>query len=153
MAAGAWTFVKHFKKQMGLGKIVLSGGAWRMALFTSAALLSAAYTHSTYNSVAGQVTSGNGYTVGGGTKGLLANTWLSGASAGQWRFNYTAARVWTAGAGGIPNVKFALIYTSGANSAAKKICCFSQLSTAPFSISNGNTLTVTASGTGVFNFA
>ena len=160
MAVGNWTFIKHFKKNLGAAAVNLSTAQLRMALFTSAGLFSAAYAHSTYNSavtVGGELATANNYSAGGGTRGKCSATWLSGTSAGQWRLNYVTARIWTAGsqtsAGGIKNIKFATLYISGANSAAKKLICFSQLSTSPFTVTTGNTLTITASGTGVFNLA
>ena len=154
MAATAWTFPKHMKKNLGLGLIVFSAGVhWRMALFLSTALISAAMATSTIGSLTNPVVSGNGYTALGGTKGLLTQTWLSGSSAGQWRFSFSSPRVFNASGGSISNVSFAVIYCSAGSAALKKTLCYSKLSTANFTVTTGNTLTITASGTGVFNLA
>lgn len=151
MAVGAWTFIKHFKGQLGKGGINFGTGNWRMILCTSAGLFSAAYAHSTYGSIAGEVAAANNYSAGGGSRGLLTQSWASAGSAGNWKFSFSPARVWTAGsgtsAGGIKNVKFAVIY----GSAGGHLVCFSQLSTSPFTITTNNTLTITASGSGVFS--
>lgn len=147
MAVGAWTFFKHFKGQLGKAGINFGSGNWKMILCTSAALFSAGKAISTYASVAGELATGNGYTANGGSKGTLTQSWGSALSAGNWRFNYSPARVWTAGASNLTNIKFAAIY----GSAGGHLVCFSQLSTAQFTVTNGNTITITASATGVFN--
>lgn len=151
MAVGNWTFYNKFRKNLGLANIGLITPAIRMALFLSTSNAATA-TLSVYASLTNEVTQANGYTTGGGTKGLLAGkTWTAGASAGSMRFNFTPARVWTAGGGTITGVKFAVLYTSGASATVKKLICFSQLSTANFNITTGNTLTISPSATGVFN--
>jgi hypothetical protein len=149
MAVGAWTFYNHFKKNLGLGKIVLSGGVFHMTLHTSASNATTA-TLSTYGSVTGQVAAGNGYLTSGQA---FTHTWTSGASAAQWRFNFSPALVWTGTGGTISNIKFAVIWTSGVSALAKKLICYSQLSTAQFNLTINNTLTITAAATGVFNLA
>jgi hypothetical protein len=148
MAVGAWTFYQKFRRNIGRGAVTLHTGTFKMALLTSASN-AATTTLSTYASLTGEVTQANGYSTNGGVKGTMTQTWTAGASAGQYRFNYTPARVWTAGGGNIANVKFAVIY----GSAGGHLICFSQLSTAQFNITTGNTLTITASATGVFNLA
>lgn len=152
MAVGAWSFYQKFRRNLGRGAITLQSGNWRMILLTSASN-AATNTLSTYGSLTNELATSNGYTAGGGTKGLLTQTWTAGASAGQYRFNYSPARIWTATGGSIANIKFAVIYTSGASAGAKKLLVSSQLSTSQFTLTVGNTLTITASATGVFNLA
>lgn len=148
MAVGAWTFYTKFRRNIGRGAVTLHTGTFKIALLTSASN-AATIALSVYTSLTGEVALANGYTTNGGSKGTITQTWTTGASAGQIRFNYTPARVWTAGAGNIANVKFAVIY----GSAGSHLICYSQLSTAQFNITPGNTLTITASATGVFNLA
>jgi hypothetical protein len=151
MAVGSWTFYNKFRKNMGTAGISLLAMSTRMALFLSTSN-AATLTLSVIGSVTNQVTQANGYTTGGGAKGLLAGvTWTGTASAGSMRFNFTPARVWTAAAGTITGIKFAVLYLSGASATVKKLICFSQLSTANFNITVGNTLTINPSATGVFN--
>ena len=149
MAVGAWTFYNRFKKNLGAGAINLSGGNFRIALYTSASN-AATLTLSTIQSVTGEVTEANGYSSSG--KPLASKTWTSGASAGQWRFN-AAATVWTGTGGTIANIKFAVIWASGAAAGNRKLICFSQLSTGQFSLTINNTLTITPAATGIFNLA
>lgn len=152
MAAGAWTFYNKAKRNIGTGSLVLTTAAtqFRMTLHTSASNAATA-TLSTYGSVTNQVANGNGYTTSGKA---FNNTWTAGASAGQYRFNSTAAGVfWSATGGTIPNVKFAVIWTSAATAVNKKLLVFSQLSTSQFTISSGNRLTISPAATGIFNMA
>ena len=150
MAVGAFTFYQKYRRNFGRQVINLAGGHHRMALFTSASNAATA-TLSTYASVTNEVSQANGYTTGGGTKGLLTQTWTAGASAGQYRYN-SNSRVWTATGGSISNAKFVVVYYS-ATSGSKYLICYSQMSTAQFTITVGNTLTVTPSATGIFNLA
>lgn len=149
MAVGAWTFYNHFKKNLGAALVNLSGGNFRIGLYTSASN-AATLTLSTKGSVNNEVAEANGYSSSG--KALASKTWLSGASAGQWRFN-AAATVWTGTGGTISNIKYAVIWASGATAANRKLVCYSQLSTSQFNLTINNTLTITPAATGIFNLA
>jgi hypothetical protein len=151
MAVGAWTFYNKFRKNLGISTINLLTGTIRMILLSSASN-AATLTLSSYVSLTNEVAAGFNYSTGGGTRGLLAGkTWTGTVSAKSMQFNFTPARVWTAAGGTIGPLKFAVLYLSAATTAGKKLICFSQLSTAGFSITTGNTLTITPSGTGIFN--
>jgi hypothetical protein len=144
MAAGAWTFYNIAKKKLADGSIDLDTNSFRMSLYTSASN-AATVTLSTRTSVTSEVTEANGYSSSG--KPLASITWANGASAKVWRWN-AAAIVWTAAAGSITGVKYAVIWQS--SGVADKLLCFSQLSTAAFNITSGNTLTITPSANGIF---
>ncbi len=121
-----------------------------MTLHTSASNAATA-TLSTYGSVNNQVANGNGYTTSGKQ---FNNTWTAGASAASYRFNTTSVGTfWSATGGTIPNVKFAVIWCTGASAGAKKLLCYSQLSTSQFTIASGNRLTISPAATGIFNMA
>ena len=152
MAAGAWTFYNKAKRNIGTGVFPLTTAAtqFRMALFTSASNAATA-TLSTYGSVTSQVANGNGYTTSGKT---FNNTWTAGASAAVYRFSTTTVGTfWSATGGTIPNVKFAVIFCTGAAAVNKKILVYSQLSTSQFTIASGNRLTISPAATGIFNMA
>jgi hypothetical protein len=149
MAVGAWTFYNHAKKNLGAAAINLSGGNFRIGLYTSASN-AATLTLSTKASVSNEVGEANGYSSSG--KALGTKTWTSGASAGEWRFN-AAPTVWTATGGAINSIKFAVIWASGATAANRKLVCFSQLSTSQFNLTQNNTLTITPAATGIFKLA
>jgi hypothetical protein len=149
MAVGAWTFYNRFKTNLGKGAVnLLAASTPKMALYTSAANVET-LTVSVIGTLTNEVATGNGYAAGG--QGLAATiSWTAGASAKQIRFN-AGAQSWKASGGTIPNIKYAVIYMSGASATAKKLICFSILSTGQFTLSQNNTLTITPSGTGIFN--
>ena len=152
MAVGAWTFYNKAKKNIGLGSFPLTTAAakFRMALFLSASNAATA-TLSVKSSVTSEVANANGYTTSGK---VFNNTWTAGASAAQYRFNTTSIGVfWSAAAGTITGIKFAVIFCSGASATVKKLLCYSQLSTAAFNLAAGNRLTITPAATGIFNMA
>lgn len=141
MAAGAWTLYNSGKEHIGDATIDLDTDNFRMSLYTSASNAATA-TLSSLGSLTNQVAEANGYSSSG--QALSSVTWQSGASATEIRWDVGDV-VWTAGGGAISAVKFAVIWASGGN-----LLCYSQLSTAQFSISDGNTLTITISANGVF---
>lgn len=146
MAAGAWTFYNEFKKYMADGTLDLDTTNFRIQLHTSASNAATA-TLSVIGSVTNEVASGNGYSTSG--KALAGVTWATGASASEMRWDATAT-IWTGTGGTIPNVKFAVIWASGASAGARKLVCYSQLSTAQFTVGSGDTLTITPSANGIF---
>lgn len=148
MAAGAWTFYYSAKKHLMDGLIDLDTDTFNMALYTSASnAATAVATISTLAGVTNQVAAGNGYTTSG--KAITAVTWGIGASSSEMRFDSTAV-VWTATGGDINNIKYAVIWKVGVSANARKLLCYSQLSTAQFAVTSGNTLTITPSANGYF---
>lgn len=146
MAVGAWTFFNEGKKYLMSGDIDLNSSTFKMTLHTSASNAATA-TLSVYGSVTNEVTEANGYSSSG--KSLTGVTWTAGASASEFRFDATAL-IWTATGGSIANVKFAVIWITGASAGARKLLCKSTLSTSQFTITIGNTLTITPSANGIF---
>lgn len=146
MAAGAWAFYNEAKKYLGQGDIDLNGSTFRMGLYTSASTANTA-TLSRHDQVDNEVTEGNGYSSSG--KALTGVSWTAGASASEFRFNANAL-VWTATGGNIANIKFAVIFIEGASAGARKLLVRSQLSASQFTVTQGNTLTITPSANGIF---
>lgn len=144
MVAGPWTFYNNAKKHLMDGQIDLDTNTFRMSLYTSASN-AGTLTLSTRTSVNNEVSEANGYSSSG--KPLASITWAVGASATEMRWN-CAALVWLAAVGNIANVKYAVIWQS--SGVADKLLCYSQLSTAQFNVTPGNTLTVTPSANGIF---
>lgn len=145
-AAGAWTFYNEAKKYIGAAEIDLNGSTFRMSLYTSASNAATA-TLSVISEVTNEVSEANGYSSSG--KALSGVTWTVGASASEYRFN-ASATFWSANAGSIANIKFAVIWITGASAGARKLLVRSQLSTAQFTITAGNRLTITPSANGIF---
>lgn len=145
MAASAYLLYNRAKRKIGAGTINLTAGIPRMAFFTSASNASTV-TLSILSQVTNQVANGNGYVTGG--KSLTGVAWTTGVSAGQIKFDSNDP-LWTATGGNIANVKFGVIHFS-AGAASGHLLCWSKLSTAQFTVSSGNTLTVQQAATGIF---
>lgn len=140
--ATAWSIYNLAKKKIGNGTITLGSNINRIKLHTSASNASTA-TLSTAASVSSEVSTGTGYSTGGQT--LSSVTWTTGASASEYRFD-SANPAWTASGGAIANIKFAVVKQSTGDQAIM----WSRLTTAQFSLSDGNTLTLQINASGYF---
>lgn len=149
MAAGAWTVYNLAKKKIGNATLSLAATVFRMTLHTSASNAATA-TLGTFASVTGEVTEANGYSSSG--KALANEIWTAGASAGQYKFDADDP-FWSANGGTIPNIKYAVIWISGASANARHLLCRSTLSTSQFTLSAGNRLTVTLNASGILTLA
>lgn len=155
MAAGTWKIYAKAKKYIGNGTVTLGAGVFKMQLHrpsASAAILVLS-TRSTNASIPGEISATGGYVANG--RNLLPATakWTVGASAKQYKFTYsTVGLIFTANAGNLTNIKYALIRNS-TGAGAGKLLCFCTLSTAQFTITSGNTLTITPNASGVFTLA
>ncbi len=161
MAAGTWKIYAAAKKALGTGgnmtagAITLGVGVFKMSLHrasASAAILVLS-TRSKFTSIPGEISARGGYVAGG--RNLLPATgqWVTGVSTKQIKFTYsTLGLVFTASGSALNNIKYALIRTSVA-AGSGKVLCFCTLSTAAFTISSPNTLTVLPAATGVFTLA
>jgi hypothetical protein len=129
MAAGAFTFYNKAKKKIGNGSINLAATVFRMSLVTSASNFATA-TLSTFASLTSEIADGNGY------------------STGSYKWD-AADPVWTASGGTIANIKAAVIWLSAASAGGRHLVCYSQLSTSQFTLSTGNTMTVTLNSLGI----
>jgi hypothetical protein len=143
MAAGPWNIYNAAKKNLMNGTIDLdeADSNFRMALYTDASNVADVVGLSARSQVTNEVANANGYQTGGK---LMVTTWDVGASSGEMRFDADAV-VWVASGGPLSGVKFAQIYRSGG-----QLICYSQLSANAFSVTAGNTLTVTPSSSGIF---
>jgi hypothetical protein len=141
MAATAFQLYNTAKKYIGNGTIVLGTTAMKMKLTNSASNAST-FTLSTFAAVTGEISARGGYVAGG--RALASLVWTVGASAKSYKFA-AADLVFTASGSSLINVKFAVIGTSGA-----KVLCWSKLSTAQFTVTSPNTLTVQFNALGIF---
>ena len=145
MAATAWQLYNDGKRYIGNGTITLGAGSFKMALFTSASNAST-FTISTFASLTSEISATGGYVTGGKALVPATGQWTVGASAKQMKFTYsTVGLTFTASGASLNNIKYAVIYQSGG-----KLLCFCQLSSAQFTVSSPNTLTVLPAATGVF---
>lgn len=136
MAAAAWKVYNEAKQKMLNGGIDLDAATLRMALMKSTSNAST-FTLSTFASVTNAV-SGGGYT---GIKSLTASM-IAGANASTYKFTFGNV-VYTASGADVTSIMYAVIYVSGG-----ACITWSKLSTAAFSVTSGNTLTIAANATG-----
>ncbi len=148
MAASAWVIYNSAKKYLGAGQIDLltpGNNVLRMSLHTSASNASTV-TLSRFSQLTAEIADGNGYSTSGKP---FTYTWSIGASASEMRLTGNAI-VWSAAGGSISAIKYAVLWVAGASGLAHKLLCVSQLSTAAFAVTTGNTLTITPSANGIF---
>jgi hypothetical protein len=136
MAAAAWKVYNESKQKFLNGGIDLDTAAVRMALYKSTSNAST-FTLSAASEVT-NVVNAAGYP---GAKTLTCSV-VAGANASTFKFTF-ASVVFTATTGDMTSITYALIYVSGGAA-----ICWSKLSTGAFSVTSGNTLTISANATG-----
>lgn len=147
MAAQAWKIYNKAKKKIGNGTIVLAAATkFRMTLHTSAAN-AATLTLSRYASLTGEITSvASSYSSSG--KGCTSVLWTVGASAKQYKF--VVGNVFWSANTSLSNIKFAVLWLSGASANARHVLAVASLTTTQFNLATGNRLTVAINSSGVF---
>jgi len=149
MAASAWQLYNIAKKYIGNGTITLGAGVFKMVL-AKASSNASTFTISTYAQITNEIATAGGYAAGG--KALVPATaqWTTGASAKQLKFTQTTVGLtFTASGASLEDIKFAIIRNS-TGSTAGKLLCFCQLSSANFTVTSPNTLTIIPAATGIF---
>jgi hypothetical protein len=136
MAASAFQVYNEAKMYMVNGTVDLDTNVVKMALFKSTSNAST-FTLSTGASIT-NVVNAAGYT---GAKTLTVSVKV-GASAKQYKMHF-ADVIFTASGADVTSIMYAAIYVSGG-----KAICWSKLSTAAFTVTSGNTLTISANATG-----
>lgn len=157
MAAGPWKIYAKAKKYIGNGTITLGAGVFKMCLLRQSATAKGIHTVSTRSTWASllstEISARGGYAANGRNVGPATGHWTLGASAKQYKFTYTAAGlIYTASGSALNNIRFAVVRNS-TGAGAGKLLCFCTLSTAQFTISSPNTLTILPAATGVFTLA
>ena len=142
MAAGAWTFTNTGRtKILDNTGFDIDSGSYKVALFLSTSNIGAAST--TYAALTNEHAAANGYATGG----VAVRFTLSGTTTVTATF--AANPVWTASGGSIV-ARFAVIYEVSGNVLAY---CLLDSTPADVTTTTGNTLTVAASGSGIFTLA
>jgi hypothetical protein len=145
MPATAWTFYNQAKKKIGNGTIQLDTGIWRMMLSQATSNASTA-TLSVKSQVTNEIAAQGGYAAGGKTMGSVVWTIAGDPASVKWD---AADLVFTASGANLSNIKFAVIRNS-TGAAEGNLLCWSRLSTAQFSVTSTNTLTVQFATAGIF---
>ena len=149
MAASAWQLYSYAKRYIGNGTITLGAGVFKMLLARTSSNAST-FTLSTYASLTSEISATGGYSTGG--KNLVPATayWTSGTSAKQMKFTMsTVGLAFTASGASLTNIRYAVLRNS-TGALAGKLLCFCQLSSAQFTVTSPNTLTVLPAATGIF---
>lgn len=136
MAAAAWKVYNESKQKFLNGGVDLDTAPMRMALYKSTSNAST-FTLSAASELT-NVVNAAGYT---GAKTLTASV-IAGANASTYKFTF-ANVVFTASSNDVSSIMYAVIYVSGGAA-----ICWSKLSTAAFTVTSGNTLTISANATG-----
>jgi len=141
MAAGNWTFPNGARTRLLNGTFDIDSDTWKMALFTSSSNIGSGTT--TYAGVTNEVANGNGYTTGGASITLT----LSGTTTVT--VDVASDPVWTASGGSIV-ARFAAIYEVSGD-----VLCYCLLDDTPadVTVTDGNTLTIAVSSSGVFTLS
>ena len=140
-AAGAWTFTNNTRTYILNGTFDWDTDSFKEALLLSTSNIGAAST--TYAGVTNEVANGLGYTTGG----IAITIALSGTTTVT--VDSTVDPVWTA-AGGSITARFALLYEVAGNVAAY---CLLDSTPANVTATDGNTLTIQHSASGLFTLA
>ena len=149
MAATAWQLYNKAKQSIGNGTITLGAGIFKMVLARTSSNAST-FTLSTYASITSEISATGGYSTGG--KNLVPATayWTSGTSSKSMKFTMsTVGLAFTASGASLTNIRYAILRNS-TGALAGKLLCFCQLSSAQFTVTSPNTLTVLPAATGIF---
>jgi len=149
MAATAWQLYNKAKQFIGNGTITLGAGVFKMVLARTASNAST-FTLSTYASLTSEISATGGYVTGGKNLVPATASWTVGASAKSYKFTMsTVGLAFTASGASLTNIRFAVLRNS-TGVGAGRLLCFCQLSSAQFTVTSPNTLTVLPAATGIF---
>ena len=143
MAAQPWKFYNLAKKKIGNNTIKLDTDVFNMSLYRGSSNAST-QTLSLLGQVTNEITAQGGYSAGG--KSLTGLIWTMSGSVARWD---ATDKVFTASGASLVNIKFAVIHRSLAATSGH-LLCWSRLSTSPFSVTPGNTLTIQFATGGIF---
>ena len=138
MTAGSWTFTNTLRTSILDGTLNVDTDTFRIALFLSTSNLGAAST--TYAGVTNEVATANGYTQND------KSVTLSTSGTTTVTVDETTNPSWTASGGSI-TARFAAIYEVGGN-----VLCYCLLDSTPADVTatDGNSITITQSASGLF---
>jgi|TARA_R110000824_G_scaffold59323_1_gene159380 hypothetical protein len=141
MAAGSWTFTNTGRTSLLNGTFDLDTDSFRIALFLSTSDLGA--TSAAYSDLTNEVATAYGYTQNAKAVTLA----LSGTTTVT--VDETTNPVWTASGGSLVARSAAIYKVSG------NVLCYCLLDSAPADVTatDGNSLTITISASGLFTLA
>lgn len=143
MAAGTWTLYDKCRKKLVNGTMDLNAGAWRMRMFKGAAAASVSVSTLSLLSQIGTTNK---------TQNMSSYplvTFTVTAIAGSATHKFTAANIVATASGGDSSVQYAVLYNS-LSAGGGHVLAWCKLSSAAFTVTSGNTLTVTTPANGFF---
>lgn len=151
MAASAWSVFDVAKRNIGNNTVSLSAtSGYKISLHKTAANTNLTGAITIWSSIGNEVTyTGN---IAAGGVALGGTEWVVGTSAGQYKFSASNA-IFTASGASITSIRYAVIRFSNGTTTSGYPLCFAALSTAAFSVSSNNTLTIQANASGIFTLA
>jgi hypothetical protein len=156
MAATAWAIYASAKRKIGAGNLTLGAGIFKMSLHKNSAStnIKVLSSKSIFSQIGSEIAAAGGYVAGGRTIGPATGKWTTGTSTKQMKFTYTTAGlVFTASGAALSAIRYALLHKSAGSTTSGSLLCYCELSSAQFSVSSPNTLTVTPNSAGVFTLA
>lgn len=152
MAATAWGFFNKAKKLLAADSngIRLDGtNKFKLSLHTSGAFSTSASARvfSVFSTIGNEIAIQGGYAAGGRT--LTNIVWTLQGDPGSVKWDATDL-VFTANGANLTAIKFAIIHMSVGSVTSGYPLCWSRLSTSPFSVTSGNTLTIQFAAQGIF---
>lgn len=147
MAASAWIVFDVAKNTLGTAGLNLTAPGYRMSLHTSAASTNISGAITIFSSI-GSESTGGGYSA----LTLSGVTWAAGLSAGVQKFDFTDP-VFTASSSILKSVRYAVVRLSVGATTSGVPLIYAALSTASFSVTTSNTLTIQLATTGAFTLA
>lgn len=141
MAATAWCLYTKAIQNIGKNNINLTTATpdFRIALFGSGSDCSTTAGVSAITELSSEVVDGNGYSTSGDILG--SKVWTVSGEAVKFD---VSDHIFTASGGNIAGIKYAVIHQAG------KLLCWCRLTTAQFTLTDGNTLTIQMNSAGVF---
>jgi len=157
MAVGTWKIYAKAKFYIGNGGITLGAGVFKMSLHrtASSANVNVLSTRSKWSSIGNEISARGGYVAGGRNLVPATAQWVVGASAKQYKFTMsTVGLVFTASGSNLNQIRYAVIKASVAGGVTTgRLLCYASLSSAEFTITSPNTLTILPAATGIFTLA
>ncbi len=141
MAAGPWLLTNAGRTKLLDGTFDIDSDTYKVALFQSTSNIGAAST--TYAGLTNEVANGSGYTTGG----ISVTLTLAGTTTVT--VDISVDPVWTASGGSI-TARFGVLYEVGGNVLAY---CLLDATPADVVATDGNTLSIIISASGVFTLA
>ncbi len=147
MAAGNWIMYDDAKEQIGLGNVNFDTDSFIITLHTNTYTPNRS-TQTIYTDLTNELTTQFGYTQ---KNEVLANpSWVDATGTLTWDSDDPS---WTASGGSIGPFRIAVIHDDTMTSPVDGLICYNILDTADITATDGDTITIQMSGSGILTFS